>query len=190
MSDRSDTEVDLHPTDPADIAILNMDIAAANDRIVAQLAECEGDPLRAFNFDWLSSNSDVLWLQRKLHVNFEQHPSCLLKVVNSIHTWAIDYDTIQDWTQKTAHFWTDANGKYRHHQALLLCYGRNRSGLQPPDDNGLIYSGAVVWVFHNQFLVTVPQAVQHIRATAVPHREEMAVLCSIPDSPPYWVSPE
>ena len=190
MSDRSDTEVDLHPTDPADIAILNMDIAAANDRIVAQLAECEGDPLRAFNYDWLSSNSDVLWLQRKLHVNFEQHPSCLLKVVNSIHTWAIDYDTIQDWTQKTAHFWTDANGKYRRHQVLLLCYGRNRSGLQPPDDNGLIYSGAVVWVFHNQFLVTVPQAIQHIRATAVPHREEMAVLCSLPASPPYWVSPE
>ena len=190
MLDRSDTEVDLHPTDPADIAILNMDIAAANDRIVAQLAECEGDPLRAFNYDWLSSNSDVLWLQRKLHVNFEQHPSCLLKVANSIHTWVIDYDTIQDWTQKTAHFWTDANGKYRRHQALLLCYGRNCSGLQPPDDNGLIYSGAVVWVFHNQFLVTVPQAIQHIWAMAVPHREEMAVLCSLPASPPYWVSPK
>ena len=188
MLDRSDTEVDLHPTDPADIAILNMDIAAANNHVVAQLAECEGDPLRAFNFDWLSLNPDVLWLQRKLHVNFEQHPSCLLKVVNLIHTWAIDYDTIQDWTQKTAHFWTDANGKYRRHQALLLCYGRNRSSLQPPDDNGLIYSGAVVWVFHNQSRVTVPQAVQHIRATAVPQREE--ILCSIPDSPPYWVSPD
>ena len=90
MSDRSDTEVDLHPTDPADIAILNMDIAAANDRIVAQLAECKGDPLRAFNYNWLSSNSDVLWLQRKLNVNFEQHPSCLLKAINSLHTWAID----------------------------------------------------------------------------------------------------
>ena len=190
MTDRSDTEVDLHPTDPADIAILNMDIAAANDRVAAQLVECEGDPLRAFNFDWLSLNPDVLWLQRKLHVNFKQHPSCLLKVVNSIHTWAIDYDTIQDWTQKTAHFWTNANGKYRRHQALLLCYGRNRSGLQPPDDNGLIYSGAVIWVFHNQSCVTVPQAIQHIRAMAVPQREEMAVLCSIPDSPPYWVSPD
>ena len=190
MSDRSDTEVDLYPTDPADIAILNMNIAAANDRIVAQLAECDGDPLRAFNYNWLSSNSDMLWLQRKLNVNFEQHPSCLLKAVDSLHTWAIDYNTIQDWTQKTAHFWTDANGKHRRHQALLLCYGRNRSGLQPPDDNGLIYSGAVVWVFHNQFLVTVPQAIEHNRAMAVPHREEMAVLCSLPASPPYWVSPE
>ena len=189
MTDRSDTEIDLHPTNPADIAILNMDIAAADDRVAAQLAECEGDPLRAFSFDWLSLNPGVLWLQRKLHVNFEQHPSCLLKVVNSVHTWAIDYDTIQDWTQKTAHFWTDANGKYRRHHALLLCYGRNRSGLQPPDDNKLIYSGAVVWVFHNQSRVTVPQAVQHIRVTAVPQREEMAVLCSIPDSLPYWVSP-
>ena len=190
MTDRSDTEIDLHPTDLADIAILNMDIAAAADRVAAQLAECEGDPLRAFSFDWLSLNPDVLWLQRRLHINFEQHPSCLLKVVNSIHTWAIDYNTIQDWTQKTAHFWTDANGKYRHHHALLLCYGMNRSGLQPPDDNRLIYSGAVIWVFHNQSRITVPQAVQHIQATAVPQREEMAVLCSIPDSPPYWVSPD
>ena len=190
MTDRSDTEVHLHPTDPADIAILNMDIAAADGRVAAQLSECEGDLLRAFSFDWLSLNPDVLWLQRRLHVNFEQHPSCLLKVINSIHTWAIDYDTIQDWTQKTAHFWTDANGKYRRHHALLLCYGRNRSGLQPPDNNGLIYSGAVVWVFHNQSRVTVPQAIQHIRATAVPQREEVAVLCSIPDSPPYWVSPD
>ena len=190
MTDRSDTEVDLHPTDPADIAILNMDIAAADNGVAAQLAECEGDPLRAFSFDWLSLNPDMLWLQRKLHVNFEQHPSCLLKVVNLIHTWAIDYDMIQDWTQKTAHFWTDANGKYWRHHALLLCYGRNRSGLQPPDDNGLIYSGAVIWVFHNQSCITVPQAVQHIRATAVPQREEMAILCLIPDSPPYWVSPD
>ena len=38
--------------------------------------------------------------------------------------------------------------------------------------------------------VTVPEAVQHLMAMAVPQREEMAVLCSIPDTAPYWVSPE
>ena len=131
-----------------------------------------------------------MWLQRKLHINFEQHPSCILKVVNSINTWTIDYDTIKNWTGKTKHFWIDANGKYRRHQVLLLCYGRNRSGLQPPDDNGMVYSSAVMWVLHQQSHVTVPQAVQHIQATAIPQREEMAVLCLLPDKPPYWVSPD
>ena len=64
------------------------------------------------------------------------------------------------------------------------------SGLEPPDDNGFVYSGAVVWVLHDQTHVTVPQAVHHIRSTALLQDEEVAVLCSIPDSAPYWVSPK
>ena len=189
MADRSDTEVDFSPADPAELAILNMDIAAADTLVAERLAECGGDPLVAFTFNWLSSHSSVLWLQRKLGFNFSERPSCLLGVVESIDTWVIDYDTIQDWTQKTAHFWTAADTNYRRHQALLLCYSSNRSGIEPPGDDGMVYSAAVVWVLHDQSRVTVPQAVKHLRATAVAQREETAVLCHIPESAPYWASP-
>ena len=51
---------------------------------------------------------------------------------------------------------------------------------KPPGDDGLVFSGAVVWVLRDQSRVTVPEAVQHLMATAVPQREETAVLCSIP----------
>ena len=70
---------------------------------------------------------------------------------------------IQDWTQKTVDFWIDTDGKYRRHQALLLCYGKNRSSLEPLGDNRFVYSGTIMWVLHNQTRVTVPQAVHHIR---------------------------
>ena len=189
MADRSDTEVDFFPADPAELAILNMDIAAADTLVADRLAECGGDPLVAFTFDWLSSHSSVLWLQRKLGFNFSDRLSCLLGVIKSIDTWVVDYDTIQDWTQKTAHFWTADDGRYWRHQALLLCYGSNRSGIEPPGDNGMVYSAAVMWVLHDQSRVTVPQAVEHLRATAVAQREEIAVLCHIPESAPYWASP-
>ena len=190
MTDRSDTEVDLHPEDPADLAILNMDIANADARIAERLEEYNGDAVRAFTFEWLSQNSDVLWLQRKLFDNFDDHPSSLMRVFDSIDTWTIDPDTIQDWMGKTKNCWIDEDGKYKRHHALLLCYGRNRCGLEPPGDHGLIFSGTVVWVLHDQSCVTVPEAVQHLTATAVKQREEMAVLCSIPEAAPYWVSPE
>ena len=118
-----------------------MDLASADTRIAEWLVHCGGDPVKAFSYDWLSVNSDVLWLKRKLHANFDDHVPSLLKVVDSIDIWTIDTDTIQDWTQKTKDFWVDANGKYRRHQALLLCYGRNRCSLQPPGNDGLIFSG-------------------------------------------------
>ena len=117
----------------------------------------------AFSFAWLTLNPDVLWLQRKLHINFKQHLSCLHNAIDSFDTWIMDYNMIQDWTQKTANFWTNTDRKYRCHQALLLCYGRNCSGLEPPGDNGFVYSGAVVWVLHDQTHITMPQAVHHIR---------------------------
>ena len=143
MTDCSNTEADFHPADPADLAILNMDIANANARVAERLTRCGGDPVQAFSYGWLSMNADVLWLKRKLHANFDDHAPSLLRVVNSIDTWTINPDTIQDWTQKTKHFWIDASGNWCH-QALLLCYGRNRCGLQPPGDDGLVYSSAMV----------------------------------------------
>ena len=100
MTDRSDTEVNLHPEDPADLAILNMDIANADARVAERLAEYNGDAVRVFTFEWLSQNSDVLWLQRKLFDNFDNHASSLMRVFDSIDTWTIDPDTIQDWTGK------------------------------------------------------------------------------------------
>ena len=107
MTDFSDTEADFNPTDPADLAILNMDLASTDTRVAEWLAHCGGDPVKAFSYDWLSVNSDILWLKRKLHANFDDHAPSLLKVVDSIDTWTIDADTIQDWTQKTKDFWVD-----------------------------------------------------------------------------------
>ena len=69
---------------------------------------------------------DVLWLQRKLQINFNKYPSCIHNVVDSLDTWIIDYDTIENWTGKTKDFWIATDGKYKHHQVLLLCYGRNQ----------------------------------------------------------------
>ena len=190
MTDHSDEEADFHPSDPADVAVLNMAISNTDALIAEWLATCRGDPLLAFNFTWLTEHPEVLWLMRKLHINFNEQPECIHNIVNLLDMWIVDYDTIEDWTGKTASFWTNADGKYKCHQVLLLCYGQNRSGLLPLGDNGFVYSGAIMWVIHNQACVTVPQAVNHIRATALLAGEEMAVLCSIPDSAPYWVSPE
>ena len=62
------------PLDPADIAMLNMAISGTDTHIAEQLAACKGDLLRAFNFAWLTLNPDVLWLQRKLQINFNTTP--------------------------------------------------------------------------------------------------------------------
>ena len=43
MTDCSDTEADFHPTDPADLAILNMDLANADTRIAERLANAVGE---------------------------------------------------------------------------------------------------------------------------------------------------
>ena len=190
MTDRSDTEADFYPTDPGEIAVLNMAISNADTLVAQWLATCNGDPLSAFDFAWLTQNPEVLWLQRKLQINFNEHPACIHNVVDLLDTWIIDYDTIEDWTGKMVGFWTSTEGKYKRHQALLLCYGKNHSGLDPPGDNGFVYSGAVVWVLHDQTRVTVPQAIHHIKSTALLQDEEVAVLCSIPENAPYWVTPK
>ena len=87
-------------------------------------------------------------------------------------------------------FWAPKSGKTQRHQALLLCYGKNRSGIVPPGDTGYIYSCTVVWTLHNQVRVTVPEAIHHIKMTAEGGGKKIATICSLPEHPPYWPSPD
>ena len=166
MSDHSDEEEDFHPTTQEDIAVLNMAIANTDTLVSQCLATCSGSSATAFTYEWLSQNSEVLWLKRKLQLDFNEHPNRLYRAVNFIDTWAVDPDIVSDWTLKQAPFWAPKAGKTQRHQALLLCYGKNRSGIVPPGDTGYIYSCAVVWTLHNQLQVTVPEAIHHIKMTA------------------------
>ena len=111
MSDHSDEEEDFHPTTQEDIAVLNMAIANANTLVGQRLAACSGSSAAAFTYEWLSQNSEVLWLKRKLQLDFNEHPDRLYRAVNFIDTWAIDPDIISDWTLKQAPFWAPKAGK-------------------------------------------------------------------------------
>ena len=121
MSDHSDEEEDFHPTTQKDIAILNMAVANADTLVSRHLAACSGSPAASFTYEWLSQNSEVLWLKRKLQLDFNEHPDRLYRAVNFIDTWAIDPDIISNWTLKQAPFWAPEAGKTQRHQALLLC---------------------------------------------------------------------
>ena len=190
MSDHSDEEEDFHPTTQEDITILNMAIANADTLVSQRLATCSGSLAAAFTYEWLSQNSEVLWLKRKLQLDFNKHPDRLYWAVNFIDTWAVDPDIISDWTLKQVPFWAPKAGKTQRHQALLLCYGKNRSGIVPPGDTGYIYSCAVMWTLHNQVRVTVPEAIHHIKTTAEGRGKGIATICSLPEHPPYWPSPD
>ena len=190
MSDHSDEEEDFHPTTQEDIAVLNMAIANADTLVSQHLATCSGSSAAAFTYEWLSQNSEVLWLKRKLQLNFNEHPDRLYRAVNFIDTWAIDPDIISDWTLKQVPFWAPKASKTQRHQALLLCYSKNRSGIVPPGDTGYIYSCAVVWTLHNQVWVTVPEAIHHIKMRAEGRGKGIATICSLPEHPPYWPSPD
>ena len=190
MSDHSDEEEDFHPTTQEDTAILNMAIAKADTLVSQHLAACSGSSATAFTYEWLSQNSEVLWLKRKLQLDFNEHPDHLYWAVNFIDTWAVDPDIISDWTLKQAPFWAPKAGKTQHHQALLLCYGKNHSGIVPPGDTGFIYSCAVMWTLHNQVQVMVPEAIHHIKTTAEGQGKGIATICSLPEHPPYWPSPD
>ena len=190
MSGQSDEEEDFHPTTQEDIAVLNMAIANADTLVSQCLDTCSGSPATAFTYEWLSQNSEVLWLKRKLQIDFNEHPNRLNWEVNFIDTWAIDPDIISDWTLKQAPFWTPKAGKTQRHQALLLCYGKNRSGIVPPGETGYIYSCSIVWTLHSQGWVTVPEAIHHIKTTNEGQGTEIATICSLPEHPPYWPSPD
>ena len=190
MSDHSDEEEDFHPTTQEDIAVLNMAIANADTLVSRHLAACSGSSAAAFTYEWLSQNSKVLWLKRKLQLDFNEHPDRLYQAVNFIDTWAIDPDIISDWTLKQSLIWAPKAGKTQRHQAPLLCYCKNRSGIIPPGDTGYIYSCAVVWTLHNQVQVTVPEAIHHIKTTAEGQGKGIATICSLPEHPPYWPSPD
>ena len=74
MSDHSDEEEDFHPTTQEDIAAPNMAIANADDLVSQCLATCSGSSAAAFTYEWLSENSEVLWLKRKLQLDPNKHP--------------------------------------------------------------------------------------------------------------------
>ena len=74
MSDHSDEEEDFHPTTQEDIAVLNMAIANTDTLVSWRLATCSGSPAAAFTYEWLSQNSEVLWLKRKLQLDFQRTP--------------------------------------------------------------------------------------------------------------------
>ena len=190
MSDHSDEEEDFHPTTQEDITVLSMAIANTDTLVSWRLATCSGSSAAAFTYEWLSQNSEVLWLKRKLQLDFNEHPDHLYRAVNFIDTWAVDPDIISDWTLKQAPFWAPKAGKSQHHQALLLCYGKNHSGIVPPGDTGYIYSCAVMWTLQNQVRVTVPEAIHHIKTTAEGRGKGIATICSLPEHPPYWLSPD
>ena len=190
MSDHSDEEEDFYPTTQEDIAVLNMTIANADTLVSQRLAACSGSSAAAFTYEWLSQNSEVLWLKCKLQLDFNEHPDRLYRAVYFIDTWAVDPDIISDWTLKQALFWAPKAGKTQRHQALLLCYGKNRSGIVPPGDTSYIYSCTVMWTLHNQVRVTVPEAIHHIKMTAEGQGKGIATICSLPEHPPYWPSPD
>ena len=180
----------MHPTTQEDIAVLDMAITNADTLVSQRLAACSGSLATAFTYEWLSQNSEVLWLKRKLQLDFNEHPNRLYRAVNFIDTWAVDPDIISDGTLKQVSFWAPKSGKTQLHQALLLCYGKNRSGIVPPGDTGYIYSCAVVWTLHNQVWMMVPEAIHHIKTTAEGRGKGIATICSLPEHPPYWTSPD
>ena len=189
MSDHSDKEEDFHPTTQEDITVLNMAITNADTHVSQCLATCSGSPAAAFTYEWLSQNSEVLWLKHKLQLDFNEHPDRLYRAVNFIDTWAIDPRHHCPIGQlKQVPFWAPEAGKTQRHQALLLCYGKNCSGIVPPGDTGYIYSCAIVWTLHNQVRVTVPEAIHHIKTTAEGRGEGITTICSLPEHPPYWPS--
>ena len=190
MSDHSDEEDDFHPTTQEDIAVLNMAIANTDTLVSQRLAAYSGSSAAAFTYEWLSQNSEVLWLKRKLQLDFNEHPDRLYRAVNFIDTWAVDPDIISDWTLKQAPFWAPKAGKTQRHQALLLCYSKNCSEIVPPGDTGYIYSCAIVWTLHNQVRVMVPEAIHHIKTTAEGRGKGITTICSLPEHPPYCPSPD
>ena len=47
-----------------------------------------------------------------------------------------------------------------------------------------------MWTLHNQVRVTVPEAIHHIKMTAEGQGKGIATICSLPEHPPYWPSPD
>ena len=100
MSDRSDEEEDFHPTSPENIAVPNMALAIADTLIGKRLVAHNGNPILAFDYEWLTQHPEVLWLKRKFFINFNEHPNCIYRIVGLPDTWIIDYELIENWTLK------------------------------------------------------------------------------------------
>ena len=116
----SDEEADLSPEDPSEVAIMTFAISQADELVRNRLAKCRADLDTAFTYKWLSGNSEVLWLCRRLDVDFDVHMDNLFRPVTVIPTLVIDPDHVIEWQMKNAQHWIWADDQYLHHQALLL----------------------------------------------------------------------
>ena len=179
----SDKEADLSPEDPSKAAIMALAISQAEELVNNRLAECRVDPDTAFTFKWLSENSEVLWLCRRLNVDFNLNMDRLFRPVTVIPTLVIDPDHVFEWQMKNAQHWIWVDDQYLHHQALLLRQVRNQSKIEPPREPEMIFSCMVVWIHHNQATITVLQALEHL-STIIPQEEE-----NLPTDTPFWLSP-
>ena len=184
----SDNDVDLSPEDPSKAAVMALAISQADELVHNRLAECGADLDTAFTYKWLSENSEVLWLHRRLNMDFDVHMDKLFSPISIIPMLVIDPDRVIEWQMKNAQHWIQADDQYLCHQALLLGCIRNHSKIEPPGEPEMIFSCVVVWVCHNQATNTVPEALEHL-STIVPQEEENLTLCKIPANPPFWPSP-
>ena len=93
----SDDEADLSAEDPSKVAVMALAISQANELVCNRLAKCGVDQDTAFTYKWLSESSEVLWLHRRLNMDFDIHMDKLCSPVSIILTLVIDPDHIIMW---------------------------------------------------------------------------------------------
>ena len=116
----SDNEADLSPEDPSEAAIMALAISQADELVHNRLIKCRVDLDTAFTYKWLSENSEVLWLLRRLNIDFDVQMDKLFSPVSIILMLVIDPDCVIEWQMKNAQHWIWTNNQYLCHQALLL----------------------------------------------------------------------
>ena len=187
-SEMSDEEADLSPEDPSEEAVMALAIAQADELMCDRLAECGADPDAAFTFKWLSAHAEILWLCHRLNVDFDLHMDKMFKPVTLIPTLVIDPDCVIEWQMKNAQHWLCEDDQYLHHQALLLGWVQNQSGIEPSGEPDMIFCCVVVWICHDQATITVPSALEYL-TTVIPQDQKSLTLYKIPNDVPFWPSP-
>ena len=90
----------------------------------------------------------------------------------------IDPDHVIEWQMKNAQHWIWEDDQYLCHQVLLL---------GPPGEPDTIFCCVVVWIYHDQATITVPQALEHL-TTVIPQDMGNLTLCKILVDTPFWPS--
>ena len=116
----SDEEADLNPEDPSEEAVMALAIAQADELVCDRLTKCGADPDTAFTFKWLYDNAGILWLHRRLNVDFDLHMNKMFKAVTVILTLVINLDRVIEWQMKNAQHLILEDDQYLCHQVLLL----------------------------------------------------------------------